>query len=437
MERYVKYQDSEISWIGKIPEDWDLVKTKNLFEIRKRIVGYDGPPVLSITQNGIIEKDLASGEGQLASSYSNYQWVHPGDFAMNHMDLLTGWVDCSKFEGVTSPDYRVFSPIQEIDRAYFTYVLQHCYSARVFYGYGQGVSNYGRWRLPANAFKEFVLPVPPLSVQKGIAAYLDAKTAEIDELIEQNERSIELLEEYRKSVISEVVTKGLDPDVPMKDSGIEWVDKIPKHWNIMPLKRLFSFGRGLLITKESLVEDGLPVVSYGQIHSKVNKVTYIDPAMIRYVPFENESKKESWVNVDDFLVADTSEDIEGSGNFVRVDIEGGLFAGYHTIVLRALKPEYSHYFSYLMQTDAWRSQVRKRVNGVKLFSLTKRILASTTLILPDSEECNEISRRLDSITNAIDEAVKMKRTYTDKLREYRKSLISEAVTGKIKVPGVE
>ncbi len=200
-------KDSGVEWIGEIPEGWEIIRTKHRFIIKKRIVGYEGPTVLSITQRGIIAKDIVSGEGQLAANYSGYQWVYPGDFAMNHMDLLTGWVDCSSLEGVTSPDYRVFAPTtNDIDRRYYTYVFQHCYSAKVYYSLGQGVSGLGRWRLPADQFNNFVLPLPCLVEQQIIADYLDSKTAEIDSLVDAKQQMADRLREYRKSLISEAVT---------------------------------------------------------------------------------------------------------------------------------------------------------------------------------------------------------------------------------------
>ncbi|MBQ9058943.1 MAG: restriction endonuclease subunit S [Atopobiaceae bacterium] len=200
-------KDSGIEWIGKMPKEWECVKIKALFRIEKRIVGYEGPTVLSITQRGIVPKDLKSGEGQLAMDYSNYQWVYPGDFAMNHMDLLTGWVDCSQVEGVTSPDYRVFVPLSEnIHRSYFKYLFQHCYSGKVFYGLGQGVSGLGRWRLPTKRFNNFIVPYPSIAEQKKIVEALDTKTAEIDSLIEAKQSMVDKLREYRRSLISEAVT---------------------------------------------------------------------------------------------------------------------------------------------------------------------------------------------------------------------------------------
>ena len=150
--------------INKIPFNWDAKKIKYIFEIKKDIAGKEGYDVLSITQNGIKIKDLSKNEGQLASNYSNYQFVDIGDFAMNHMDLLTGWVDISQYNGVTSPDYRVFRFIdkEKNDSKYYLYLMQMCYMGKIFYDLGQGVSNLGRWRLQSDKFLNFIIPNTPL-----------------------------------------------------------------------------------------------------------------------------------------------------------------------------------------------------------------------------------------------------------------------------------
>ena len=154
-------------WFEVIPETWGLKKVKYLFKIKKDIAGKEGFTVLSITQRGVKPKDLTKKEGQLAENYSKYQIVCPGDFAMNHMDLLTGWIDISKFHGVTSPDYRVFTLIdsEKQNPHYFLYMMQMCYSNRIFYGLGQGVSGMGRWRLQPDKFLNFTIPVPSLDEQ--------------------------------------------------------------------------------------------------------------------------------------------------------------------------------------------------------------------------------------------------------------------------------
>lgn len=200
-------QDSNIELIGEIPTDWEIMKLKFVFEIKKDIAGKEGYTVLSITQTGIKPKNITSNEGQQASDYSKYQLVDKGDFAMNHMDLLTGWVDISKYDGVTSPDYRVFrlKKINNCDR-YFLYMMQLCYLNKIFYGFGQGVSGFGRWRLPADMFLNFLIPIPPLDEQKEIADYLDEKCAEIDTLIEKKQQFLSEMANYRKSLIYEYVT---------------------------------------------------------------------------------------------------------------------------------------------------------------------------------------------------------------------------------------
>lgn len=201
-------KDSKNIWFGNIPFDWEIQKIKYVFTIKKDIAGVEGYTVLSITQRGITPKDLSKNEGQLAENYSKYQLVNIGDFAMNHMDLLTGWVDISKFSGVTSPDYRVFmlNDKNKNSDKFYLYLMQMCYFNRIFYGLGQGVSGMGRWRLQADKFLNFTIPVPPTVEQKEIADYLDKKCSEIDELITKKTSLLSELESYKKSLIYEYVT---------------------------------------------------------------------------------------------------------------------------------------------------------------------------------------------------------------------------------------
>ena len=200
-------KESGSIWFGLIPADWKMHRTKKLVTIEKRIIGVEGVAVLSITQKGIRPKDLSKNEGQFAESYANYQIVHGGDFAMNNMDLLTGWVDISQFEGVTSPDYRVFTMSgNSVNKRYYLYLFQMCYSNRVYYGLGQGVSGLGRWRLPAKQFLDFLITVPPIEEQNEIVDYLDNQCAEINALIQKKEQFLAELETYKKSLIYEYVT---------------------------------------------------------------------------------------------------------------------------------------------------------------------------------------------------------------------------------------
>lgn len=203
----VQMKDSELEWIGEIPVNWDVVPINALFKIKKDIIGHEPDCVLSITQQGLRVKDISVNEGQMAANYDKYQIVNVGDFAMNHMDLLTGGVGISEYNGVTSPDYRVFV-IRNTDMnpRFFLYVFEMYYRNRIFYAFGQGAANVGRWRLPAQNFKTTYIPVAPINEQTAIVEYLDERMAQIDQLIAVKQKKIEKLEQYKKSLIYEYVT---------------------------------------------------------------------------------------------------------------------------------------------------------------------------------------------------------------------------------------
>jgi type I restriction enzyme, S subunit len=203
----VELKDSGVEWIGKIPSNWEMKKVKYLFEIRKRISGELGYKVLSVTQKGLKVKDTISGKGQISMDYSKYQFVHPGDFVMNHMDLLTGYVDVSDILGVTSPDYRVFTLTDKRSvKDYYLRVFQYGYYNKIFFGFGQGSSKFGRWRLPSRQFNNFRFPYPSFEEQQEIVDYLNEQTSNIDTTINKEQKRIDLLKEYRHSLVSEVVT---------------------------------------------------------------------------------------------------------------------------------------------------------------------------------------------------------------------------------------
>ena len=214
-----------------------------------------------------------------------------------------------------------------------------------------------------------------------------------------------------------------------KDSGVQWLGKIPSHWESVPFKSVFTLGKGLSITKENLIENGVNVISYGQIHSKQNKFSYVIPELYRFV---NESylqtNPQSLVKKEDFIFADTSEDVEGSGNFVRIDNSVNTFAGYHTIIARNSKTEFGHFLSYLLQSKLWKVQIWVQVHGIKVFSITRDILNNTKIILPPLSEQQSIVSFLDSKCSKIDEWIEKKQKEVELLGELKQRLIADAVT---------
>ena len=214
----------------------------------------------------------------------------------------------------------------------------------------------------------------------------------------------------------------------MKDSGVEWIGEIPEDWKIERLKYQFNFGKGLAITKADLVADGIGVISYGQIHSKSNTGTSLNDLLIRYIPQDSEAITESsLLHEGDFVFADTSEDLDGCGNCVYIDKNKKLYAGYHTIILKNTKGN-GKYLAYLFQTDNWRKQIRSKVLGVKVFSISRKILSEAINIIPPIEMQNKIVKILDVKCNTIDTAISKANASIIAYKSLKQSLITRAVT---------
>ena len=214
----------------------------------------------------------------------------------------------------------------------------------------------------------------------------------------------------------------------MKNSSVKWIDVIPVNWQVKPLKTQFSFGKGLSITKADLVDEGSPVISYGQIHSKHNTGTNVTDDLIRFIP-STIAFNQSLVKHGDFIFADTSEDLDGCGNCVYMNLNTPIYAGYHTIIFHQKSGnDDNRYLAYLFKTDCWRKQIRTDVNGVKLFSISQNILKRTNIILPPLPEQKTIADFLDKKCAEIDGLLADLEAEVKTLAEYKKSIIAETVT---------
>ncbi len=215
----------------------------------------------------------------------------------------------------------------------------------------------------------------------------------------------------------------------IRPSGIDGLN-IPTEWGYSRFRKLFTFGKGLNITKENLIEDGVPVISYGQVHSKTNTGTSINDTMIRFVSESFlKTDKQALTQKGDFIFADTSEDLNGVGNCAFIDRTCAIFAGYHSIIAHPkTKDIFPKYFAYQFLTDMWRSQIRANVMGVKVFSITQKLIRDTTVIIPDVNEQKAIADYLDTQCAKIDSVAADLEKQIDLLQKYKKSLITETVT---------
>lgn len=412
---YPEYSNSKTAWIGDIPSTWSLKRVKHTFTIRKRIAGQLGFDILSVTQRGIVVKDIESGDGQLSMDYSKYQRVMPGDFAMNHMDLLTGYVDISAFNGVTSPDYRVFTINQKLySPRYFLYLFQMGYQLKIFFHMGQGASHLGRWRLATDEFNDMVFPVPSPLEQRTIAAFLDYETARIDKLIAQHQRLIELLKEKRQAVISRAVTKGLNPDAPMKDSGVEWLGEVPEHWLVSSLKFIYK----------NLDYKRIPL-SAEERGSKQGDYPYYGASGII------DSIDDYLFSTDHVLVGEDGANLVMRSTPIAFVATGQYWVNNHAHILRMNDGLNSYWAAVIENLD-----ISPFVTGSAQPKLTAEALGNLIVAYPktlqERIEIQEfINREKPKFTTLIDRAEHQ----VHFLKERRTALISAAVTGKIDLRG--
>ena len=450
--RHYEMKDSGVEWIGKMPSHWSASPFKKIIAQNdggvwgEDPIDNDGAVVLRSTEQTVdgkwnieqpAKRDLSHVAklryykleiGDLLITKSSGSALHIGKTSIVDADIAKLHCYYSNFM------QRVRLKQNVMPKLYW-YILNSSIARYQFVFLQNSTSGIGN--INSKHIDNIIVPVPPLAEQAAIAAYLDEKCATIDAIIAEAKASIEEYKSWKASVIFETVTKGLNPNAEMKDSGVEWIGEIPGGWAVERLKAMFSFGKGLPITKEDLVEQGIPVISYGQIHAKFNTGVEVLPQLLRYVDAKwLESNANSLVSEGDFIFADTSEDMEGCGNCVYVDTlnEGAqLFAGYHTITFKPKRSKHNKFLAYLFKSDAWRTQLRSRVGGVKLFSISRRMLNLATVILPPQNEQTAIVAYLDSKCAAIDGIILEKEELIRELETYKRSLIFEVVTGKRRV----
>jgi len=439
---YGEYKASGVEWLGEIPERWICTQVK---------YGYD------VTLGKMLQKTKGSSF-EIIKPYLKAQNIQPTGIDLDKVDEMWFSDDERKKLLLRNNDVLVSEGGDVGRSALWKDQLSECYiqnainRVRALKGNSSSYFNYWVFALKSADYINILcnkatiahytaeklettpqlLPTPDEQTQ--IAAFLDHETAKIDTLIDKQQQLIELLKEKRQAVISHAVTKGLDPDVPMKDSGVEWLGAIPEYWHINKMRYMFSFGKGLTITKENLKDEGIPCVNYGEVHSKFSFEVNPGKNFLKCVnPQYLITSQNSLLNKGDLVFADTSEDIEGSGNFTQLVSDDALFAGYHTIIARPHESKNSRFYAYLFDCSQLRSQIKYSVKGVKVFSITQSILRAINIWLPSPEEQTQIATFLDHETAKIDKLIDLQLLQIELLKERRTALISAAVTGKIDV----
>ena len=426
MNKYSSYKDSELFWFKSVPKHW--VKTKNKFVLVEKDdrvnENSNDFKLLSLTKKGIILRDIESGKGKFPESFDTYKIVTKEDviFCLYDIEETPRTVGFSELDGMISGSYKIFGFTEKMIGKYFYYYFLHVDDEKGLKPFYTGLRNVVR----PETFKSLDIFSPPLSEQQQIVSFLDGKTLKIDSLIQQKEKKIELLKEKRNSLINHVVTKGLNSNVEMKDSGVEWIGEIPSHWEITKFKYKGEVIIGLSYKPENLVDKGEGTLVMRSSNVQNGKPSFHDNVYVDCKISDKLKTREG-----DILICSRngSRKLIGKNCLITKNIEGMSWGVFMTMYRT---PNYK-YFYWLLNSPVFKSQ-----SGLFLTSTINQLTVSTleNMIVPyvnDENEQQQIVEYLDKQTEEIDTLIQLEQKKIDTLKEYRQSLISEVVTGKIRV----
>ena len=419
---------NEISntWFGYIPEDWSSSKINSLYEVRITKVSDKDYEPLSVTMNGIVPQlDNAAK----TNAHDDRKLVKKGDFVINSRSDRRGSCGISELDGSVSLINTVLAPRNRMNPKYYNWLFHTTQFADEFYKWGHGIVD-DLWTTTWQNMKNINVPVPPIQEQKHIADFLDAKCAEIDALTADIQTQIDTLEQYKRSIIAETVTKGLNPNTEMKDSKIEGVGKIPSHWHVKRAKYICkSLFKGNGITKEDIKDNGdICCIRYGEIYSKYNGAVMspVTSTNISLVASPKHIKK------GDLLFAGTGELIEEIGKNIVYMGNVPCLAGGDIIIMR--HSQNPIFLNYTMNSNLTQIQKSKGKAKLKVVHISATDIGNLFVAMPSLEEQQQIADYLDSKCSEIDAIIQTKKEQLEVLTEYKKSLIFEYVTGKKEVP---
>lgn len=421
MKRYAKYKDSGISWIGDVPEHWDVTRIRHIFEESDEKIANNSGTLLSLSQyTGVSLKSECEKTGMFeAESTEGYKIVHKGQFVMNIMLAWNGSYAVSDLDGVISPAYCVFNFITECDKWYFHYLLRIKAYSGAFKTLSKGIID-SRLRLYPNKFYTFPVAVPPLEEQKAIAEFLDNKTKQINELVSAKQKQIELLKEYKQAVIAKAVTQGVNPKTKMKDSGISWIGQIPKHWDITRIRHIFE-------ESDEKIEDNSGILlSLSQYTGISLKSDCEKTGMSEAESTEGYKIVHKGQFVMNIMLA-------WNGSYAVSDLEGIISPAY--CVFNFITKCNQWYIHYLLRIKAYSGAFKTLSKGIidSRLRLYPNKFYTFPVIVPPPEEQSQIVAFIKEKVSAIDSQIASIEKQIANLNEYKQSLISDVVTGKVKV----
>lgn len=408
---FAEMKDSGIEWVGMIPNHWTTIANKYVMHKEKHICEkWDGQDVLSLTMNGVIIRDILNPVGKMPTTFDGYQFAYAGELLMClfDIDVTPRCVGRVFNDGVTSPAYSCFQLNDNADLGYFYYYYLMVDNTKELLHLAKNL----RHSFTEEQLGQLKVPLPPLQEQTAIASYLDAQCAKIDEIIAQAKASIEDYKQWKASIIYEAVTKGLNPNVEMKDSGIEWVGEVPSRWEISRVKNVVT---NLDYLREPISAE-----------NRENKLGLYD-----YYGASGVIDKIDDYNVDDtvLLIGEDGANLRMRNLPLVYRASGKFWVNNHAHILK-VRPGYSYGFiAYLLEAGDYNVYI----TGSAQPKLSQFNLMRFPIVVPDFEEQLQIEKYLDKWCMQIDALIEEKEAFLEEMESYKKSLIYEVVTGKRRV----
>ncbi len=415
MKTYAKYKDSGVPWLGEVPEHWSLKRNKVFFSERKEIVGdsHSEYKLLSLTLKGIIYRDLENTKGKFPADFSTYQAVRPNDFVFCFFDVdeTPRTVGLSTLSGMITGAYTVLST-KEINQKFLYYYYLCIDNGKGLRPLYKGL----RKTVPFDAFMASKLPVPLQEEQQQIARYLDWQTAKINKFIKAKKKLITLLKEQKQNIINEAVTKGINPDVEKKDSGVEWLGEIPVHWEVKKIRHEFI----------CLNNQRIPLSSVERGNMKNQKYDYYGASGII-------DKVDEFIFDDDLLlIAEDGANLILRNLPLAIIARGKFWVNNHAHIL---KPRKSHleFLAYALEQIDYTPWI----SGAAQPKLTKERLLNIKIACPQLIEQQKIINYIKKKTVTLNKTIFRTEREIELIEEYRTRLVSDVVTGKVDVRSVE
>ena len=407
-------KDSGFEWIGIIPAEWGLSKIGQVYRLRNTKVSDSDYPPLSVTNKGIVPQLNTAAK---TNAHDDRKLVKKGDFAINSRSDRRGSCGISDYDGSVSLINTILAPLNEMNPGYYDWLFHTVQFGDEFYKFGHGIVD-DLWTTGWQEMKKITIPTPPLPEQQRIADFLDTKCAEIDALTADIQTQIDTLEQYKRSVITETVTKGLNPDAEMKDSGIQWIGDMPAHWGIIRGKYILRY-----MQKPVRENDGvITCFRDGEVTLRSNR---------REDGFTMSDKEIGYqgIDVDDLVI----HGMDGFAGAIGISDSRGKASP----VLNVLDTDQcKRYIMYYLRSMAYSDVFLALATGIRVRSCDLRWnkLAELSYPVPPLDEQNAIVKHIDSVLSKADAVITDKKAQLATLDEYKKSLIFEYVTGKKEVP---